>query len=303
MAQTEGAQTEGADGSRSCRTHPGVARRMGGMDDGATLDDARRGLAHIGRERGKTTVIATVTRLVRRIIGAVEVFGGEDAGGEEVGARARDVSGERRGLGGARGKEDDGARDDGEGAQGEGGDDVRRGLGGRDAREVSRSIGRRARGVAARRLTRARGARTSRDSVDARTHRHRVRARARRELDVGQRGAPRGDDRRADGACVRRDARARNGQSRVWRHARAFALSSARARVALPRRADTAHRNTALESSRSLASPARACGRASRSAREISFPFDSSPVDESARRAERPSRLAAVVVARDRRGG
>ena len=189
MAQTEGAQTEGADGSRSCRTHPGVARRMGGMDDGATLDDARRALAHIGRERGKTTVIATVTRLVRRIIGAVEVFGGEDAGGEEVGARARDVSGERRGLGGARGKEDDGARDDGEGAQGEGGDDVRRGLGGRDAREVSRSIGRR-----------ARGARTSRDSVDARTHRHRVRARARRELDVGQRDAPRGDDRRADGA-------------------------------------------------------------------------------------------------------
>lgn len=170
------------------------------MDDGATLDDARRALAHIGRERGKTTVIATVTRLVRRIIGAVEVFGGEDAGGEEVGARARDVSGERRGLGGARGKEDDGARDDGEGAQGEGGDDVRRGLGGRDAREVSRSIGRRARGVAARRPTRARGARTSRDSVDARTHRHRVRARARRELDVGQRGAPRGDDRRADGA-------------------------------------------------------------------------------------------------------
>ena len=144
---------------------------MGGMDDGATLDDARRVLARIGRERGKTTVIATVTRLVRRIIGAVEVFGGEDAGGEEVGARARDVSGERRGLGGARGKEDDGARDDGEGAQGEGGDDVRRGLGGRDAREVSRSIGRRAR---------ARGAasRTSRDSVDARTHRHRVRARA-----------------------------------------------------------------------------------------------------------------------------
>ena len=89
MAQTEGAQTEGADGSRSCRTHPGVARRMGGMDDGATLDDARRVLARIGRERGKTTVIATVTRLVRRIIGAVEVFGGEDAGGEEVGAANR----------------------------------------------------------------------------------------------------------------------------------------------------------------------------------------------------------------------
>ena len=88
------------------------------------------------------TIIATVTRLVRRIIGAVEVFGGEDAGGEKVGARARDVSGERRGLGGARGKEDDGARDDGEGAQGEGGDDVRRGLGGRArARSVDRSVG------------------------------------------------------------------------------------------------------------------------------------------------------------------
>ena len=161
MAQTEGAQTEGADGSRSCRTHPGVARRMGGMDDGATLDDARRVLARIGRERGKTTVIATVTRLVRRIIGAVEVFGGEDAGGEEVGARARDVSGERRGLGGARGKEDDGARDDGEGAQGEGGDDVRRGLGGRDAREVSRSIGRRAREARERRGTRSTRERTA----------------------------------------------------------------------------------------------------------------------------------------------
>ena len=131
---------------------------MGGMDDGATLDDARRALAADVRERGKTTVIATVTRLVRRIIGAVEVFGGEDAGGEKVGARARDVSGERRGLGGARGKEDDGARDDGEGAQGEGGDDVRRGLGGRDAREVSRSVGRRARLVSARLVWNAREA-------------------------------------------------------------------------------------------------------------------------------------------------
>ena len=131
------------------------------MDDGATLDDARRVLARIGRERGKTTVIATVTRLVRRIIGAVEVFGGEDAGGEEVGARARDVSGERRGLGGARGKEDDGARDDGEGAQGEGGDDVRRGLGGRDAREVSRSIGRHAREARERRGTRSTRERTA----------------------------------------------------------------------------------------------------------------------------------------------
>lgn len=119
-----------------------AAGTMGGMNE-----DARR---CVTRTRGKTTVIATVTRLVRRIIGAVEVFGGEDAGGEEVGARARDVSGERRGLDGARGKEDDGARDDGEGAQGEGGDDVHRGLGGRDAREVSRSVGRSARGVASR---------------------------------------------------------------------------------------------------------------------------------------------------------
>lgn len=147
MAQTEGGH---ADGSRSFGTHPGVARRRGGMAAGTMggmNEDARR---CVTRTRGKTTVIATVTRLVRRIIGAVEVFGGEDAGGEEVGARARDVSGERRGLGGARGKEDDGARDDGEGAQGEGGDDVHRGLGGRDAREVSRSVGRSARGVASR---------------------------------------------------------------------------------------------------------------------------------------------------------
>ncbi len=174
-----------------------------------------------------------------------------------------------------------------------------------DARARGQSIGRSASAsrLGASRLERARGERTSRDSVDARTHRHRVCARDRRELDVGQRGAPRGDDRRADGAWVRRDALARNGQSRVSRNAHAFALSSARARVALPRRSEISHRNTAPESSRSLASPARACGRASRSAREISFPFDSSPVGESARRAERRSRLAAVFVARDRRGG
>ena len=158
MAQTEGGH---ADGSRSFGTHPGVARRRGGMAAGTMggmNEDARR---CVTRTRGKTTVIATVTRLVRRIIGAVEVFGGEDAGGEEVGARARDVSGERRGLGGARGKEDDGARDDGEGAQGEGGDDVRRGLGGRDAREVSRSIGRRAREARERRGTRSTRERTA----------------------------------------------------------------------------------------------------------------------------------------------
>ena len=66
----------------------------------------------------------------------------------------------------------------------------------------------------------------------------------------------------------------------------------------VPARGETRELGTVSRLSRDT----RACGRASRSAREISFPFDSSPVGESARRAERSSRLVAVVVARDRRG-
>jgi len=96
--------------------------------------------------------------------GADEVFGGEDAGGEEVGARARDVSRERGRLGRARGEEDDGVGDEDEGVQGEGGDGVRRGLGGR-GRAVSRSVGRSV-GRSARARPRRMGSQSARRCLD-----------------------------------------------------------------------------------------------------------------------------------------
>jgi hypothetical protein len=111
--------------------------------------------------------------------GADEVFGFEDAGGEEVVSRARDVSRERGRLGRARGEEDDGVGDEDEGVQGEGGDGVRRGLGGR-GREISRSVGRRARP----RRTESQSvsqtvSRSRATSIDARTYRDDVWTRAR----------------------------------------------------------------------------------------------------------------------------
>jgi hypothetical protein len=113
--------------------------------------------------------------------GADEVFGFEDAGGEEVVSRARDVSRERGRLGRARGEEDDGVGDEDEGVQGEGGDGVRRGLGGR-GREISRSVGR---SVGAREAE-ADGksvsqtvSRSRATSIDARTYRDDVWTRAR----------------------------------------------------------------------------------------------------------------------------
>lgn len=230
MAQTEGGH---ADGSRSFGTHPGVARRRGGMAAGTMggmNEDARR---CVTRTRGKTTVIATVTRLVRRIIGAVEVFGGEDAGGEEVGARARDVSGERRGLGGARGKEDDGARDDGEGAQGEGGDDVHRGLGGRDAREVSRSIGRSARGVASRLVRRAREARERRGTRSTRERTATACARALGESSMWVNAAHHAATIAAPMVPARGETRELGTVSRASRDTRAHSRSRAPARASL----------------------------------------------------------------------
>ena len=98
----------------------------------------------IGR-RGMDGWIGALALEASVVGGADEVFGFEDAGGEEVVSRARDVSRERGRLGRARGEEDDGVGDEEEGVQGEGGDGVRRGLGGR-GREISRSVGRRARG-------------------------------------------------------------------------------------------------------------------------------------------------------------
>jgi len=195
--------------------------------------------------------------------GADEVFGGEDAGGEEVGARARDVSRERGRLGRARGEEDDGVGDEDEGVQGEGGDGVRRGLGGRGravSRSVGRSVGRRARGRGGWEVSQPDGVSISSDvdrradvprrRVDARS----VRARCGSTRRTTRRGAPRrwrlGEKRRAFGTVSRRSL------------ARAFAPS----RVVLARARVRAHRNIAPESShafvRSLARVARARVRA-----------------------------------------
>ena len=234
------------------------------MDDGATLDDARRVLARIGRERGKTTVIA-VTRLVRRIIGAVEVSAVRTPARRS--ARARRRLGRRRGPAAHEGKTTERAMTAREhrakAAMTYAGP-------GRTRRARGQSIDRSARAACGAGPDARAGARTSRDSVDALTHRHRVRARARR----ARCGSTRRTTRRRSPCrwCLREERRASSERSvaRLATRAR-IALSSARARVVFPRRADTAHRNTALESSRSLASPARACGRASRSRARFRF--------------------------------
>lgn len=72
-----------------------------------------------------------------------------------------------------------------------------------DARErlVGRSVGRSARAGGGQRASQTESASRSRaTSIDARTYRDHVWTRARRDLDVRQRGVPRGEERRADGA-------------------------------------------------------------------------------------------------------